>query len=191
MIRTLFSSVPLTPFVRFQFLGRLVTVLVAVWAITASIWAYRSIPRVILIGLDETGTRVITTVDDPIIARERVNFVREFLRGYYVYDSASYPEHISQVGSFMSDKLWKEKESGFQGIAKQMKERPLSQDAHLLDLRKVSESEFEADLAISIRSRLQERAVRYRVAVQIAPRKRNTENPYPLEVTSVHETEIR
>jgi len=164
--------------------------LLLAWAATSSIWAYQNKPRIIFIGLDDSGTRIITEATDPILAKERVKFVREFLRGYYNYASTDYTQAMSQAGALMSDPLWREKELDFKHIADQMKQTPLTQEARLIDLRQVSEQEFEADLDIHIRSRLQERTVKYRVVLTIAPRKRNTENPYPLEVTGIHETEI-
>ncbi len=181
---------PLKPFIRFRLLKLLLGFLLLAWATTSSIWAYRNKSQIILIGLDDAGTRVITSASDPILAKERVKFVREFLRGFYNYSSTDYSQSMSQAGALISDTLWKEKETDFKRIVAQMKLTPLTQEARLLDLREVSEQEFEADLDIHIRSRLQERTVKYRVALTITPKKRSTSNPYPLEVTSIHETEI-
>ncbi|MEK6705766.1 MAG: hypothetical protein AABZ06_08255 [Bdellovibrionota bacterium] len=183
-------KIPLKPFLRVQALKMALFVVLTCWAAAASFWAYRSRPEIILIGLDEAGTRIITSAADPIIAKERIKFIREFLRGYYNYGANDYSQAISQVGSLMSDMLWREREGEFKRIAEQMSKTPLTQEARLFDLREVSEQEFEADIGLYIRSRLQERNVKYRVTLKIAPRKRNAENPYPLEVTGIHETEI-
>lgn len=182
---------PITPFIRFKLLKWLIGLALVAWAITASVWAYRNRPQVILIGLDDAGSRLITSAGDPLIARERVKFVREFLRGYYNWESPEYADTMSRIGALMADLLWREREPEIRRNIDQMKSHPIEQEAQLLDLREVSEHEFEADLMVRIRSRVKERSVKYRVVLAIAPRKRSTENPYPLEVTSIHETEIQ
>jgi hypothetical protein len=182
---------PLKPFIRTELLRRLVTITLFLWAMTSSIVAVRSQPRVVLIGMDDTGTRVITQANDPLIAQERVRFIREFLRLYYRYDGAEYATVISQAGALMSDPLWHEKEPEYQRMIKKFEVTPISQDAELLDLREVSDHDFEADLKITVRSRLEQKSSKYRVTLQIAPRKRNVENPYPFEVVQIHENEIQ
>jgi hypothetical protein len=183
--------VPIKPFLRTRLLWSFVISVLVIWGATATVWAYRNRPVVILIGLDDAGTRLITSDGDPLIARERVKFIREFLRGFYNYDSADYAQTMSQTGALMSDLLWREREPEIRRTIEQMKEKPVMQEAQLIDLREVTEREFEADLVVRIRSRLQERNVKYRVALQIAPKKRSAENPYPLEVTSIHESEMQ
>ncbi|OFZ80240.1 MAG: hypothetical protein A2583_09025 [Bdellovibrionales bacterium RIFOXYD1_FULL_53_11] len=183
-------KLPLRPFIKIEWLKKILFVLCLAWAGTATVWAYRNKPEIILIGLDEAGTRIITSANDPILSKERVKFVREFLRGFYNYTAADYSVTISQTGALMSDILWKEQEPAFLKTTEQMKTSPLTQDADLLDLREVGEQEFEADIGLRIKSRLTERKVKYRAVVKIGPRKRSAENPYPMEVTSIHETEV-
>ncbi|OFZ81238.1 MAG: hypothetical protein A2583_08990 [Bdellovibrionales bacterium RIFOXYD1_FULL_53_11] len=183
-------KLPVRPFIKIEWLKTLLFIVCLAWAVMASVWAYRNRPEIILVGLDEAGTRIITSANDPILSKERVKFVREFLRGYYNYTAADYSVTISQTGALMSDLLWKSMEPEFLKTTERMKTSPITQDGDLLDLREVGEQEFEADLGLRIKSRLTERKVKYRAVIKIGPRKRSAENPYPMEVTEIHETEV-
>jgi hypothetical protein len=161
------------------------------WAATSTVYAVRSRPRIILIGLDDNGTRLITSQNDPLLKSERIKFVRDFLFHFYNYTSENYGATVSHAGSFMADTLWEEKKPELQRIETQMKVERITQETRLLDLRVVSESEVEADLDVTIRHRLVDKNVKYRVAIKLGPRKRSTENPYAWEVTAINEIEIR
>jgi hypothetical protein len=181
----------LRPYVRLEMLKKILTAVTVAWAVTVSIALVRVRPTVILIGLDENGTRIIQSESDPLLARERVKFVREFLYRFYHYSTESFAKAASHAGDLMSDTVWKEREGELKRIAEQMKTSPrLEQEAKLLDLRELGEDEYEADLAVRVKTRLVDKESRYRATLRIGPRKRNADNPYPYEVTSLHETEI-
>jgi hypothetical protein len=180
------------PYLQLEVFKKGLAVVVLAWAITASVVAVRNRPEVILIAVEESGTRLIQSASDPLLARERVKFVREFLFRFYHYTSDDFEQAVSSAGNLMSDALWGEKEPEFKRIAAQMKDAPpLRQEARLLDLRELGDDEFEADLAVRVRNRLVDKEARYRVVIQLGTRKRSADNTYPYEVRSLNETETR
>ncbi|MGK5087913.1 hypothetical protein WDW86_10175 [Bdellovibrionota bacterium FG-2] len=177
------------PYLTLRLLKGLLWIIVVAWAATASVWAYRIKPQVMLIGLDDSGTRIITSAEDPLISRERAKFVREFIRLFYNFDDSSFERNMNHASKLIGDTLWNQKDPDIQAKLKQLKKQPLSQEAKLLDLREVTDEEFEADLGIHIKSKIYEANTKFRIVVKIAPKQRSAENPYPLEVTEIHETE--
>ncbi len=183
-------KISIQPYIRYKLLMGMVIALLFAWAVTATVVAFKLQPQVILVGTDENGTRLITTQTDPMLSRERIKFIKEFLYSFYNYSSDDYEKAMNQAGGLMADSLWIEKEKELHTTLNQMKQTPLSQEVRLLDLREVADTEFEVDLGVKIQTRLQSKETKYRVDVKIGSRKRGTENPYPWEVLSVHETEI-
>ena len=148
-------------------------------------------PRFILVGLDANGTRIIEAQGDPLLTQERAKFLKEFLFNFYNYDASTYAKRTTAAGNFMADELWNEKKKEFEERERRWLRTPFHMEARLLDLREVSDREFEADLAIRTLDRLVAREVKYRVALTIGLRTRSVDNPYAWEVKSYHEDEIR
>lgn len=180
----------LLPYFKYQSLKWITFSFLTIWALTSTAIALRSNTKIILISLEEDGTRILRDGQDPALAKEKLNFLKEYLFYAYQYTEANYDRRITQAGSLMSDKLWKEKEEEFQRIWKKMKESPITQTARILDLRDLGEGYFEADIDVQIQSRLLERSTKTKVTLRIQPHKRTTENPYGWEIQSLHESEF-
>jgi hypothetical protein len=178
------------PYLAHAFTSKALLVALSFWAGTATVMALRSRPQFILVGLDSNGTRLIVSESDPLLAQERVKFVKEVLFRLYNYDASNYEKQVNSAGDLMSDSGWKEEEKDAKRIALQMKDHPLRAEARLIDLRELDENNFEADLSIYVTDRLIVHEIRYRIALTIGSRSRNVDNPYAWEVTAYHENEL-
>ena len=70
----------------------------------------------------------------------------------------------------------------FERIGKQLKTEDLTQEVQVKELREVDDWTYQADLALKIRRKLTESAVKLRVELRIRPNPRRENNPYPYEV---------
>ncbi len=176
---------------RLSVLKGLLILLLISWAVTSTVYAIRNQPKIILIALEDNRTRLITSGEDPLLEAERLKFVKEVLYLYYNYSSTNYTDQMNKAGAYMSDTQWDSLKLELSRIETQLKTERLTQEANLSDVRVISATEFEADLDITIRHRLTDKRVKYRVTLKLSPRKRSTTNPYAWEVATLVENEIR
>ncbi len=182
---------PLRKWLKWSLLKTALQLVTIAWAVTSTVYALRNRPEPMLIGLDENGTRLITSQTDPLVESERLKFVKEFLYLYYNYQPDNYVAQMNKAGASMSDTLWEQSKTELARIESQMKTEKIAQEAKLSDLRVISPTEYEADLDIVIRHRLIDKQVKYRAALKLSSRRRSTTNPYAWEVASLVENEIR
>lgn len=157
------------------------------WSITATILLLRNKPQVLLVGIDQNGTRLITNEDDRLLKTERINFVKRYLAFAYSYSSTDYDSRVSTAGDMMAPKLWEEKKQEFLKISEGLKNEELSQKTKVIEIREIDPENFEADLDINVKSRLKEVTRKLRLQLKLKKSSRNRENPYPFEVESYDE----
>ncbi len=160
------------------------------WALIATILLLKFQPQTLLIGIDQYGARLITTEDDRLLRVEKENFIKRYLHHAYTYTSQDFEGRMSQAGDLMTQHLWEEKKKEFSRIAREMKTQELTQTTTLQELRQVDPENFEADLQIKTKTRLQEATTRLRVGLKIKRTTRTKQNPYPYEVESYAEQVI-
>ncbi len=152
------------------------------YAGVASVLLLRLKPQTLIIGIDQYGTRIVREPGDRLLKKEKENFLKRFLALQYGYDTETFEKRISDSGDLMADQLWTEKRAEFDRIAKQLKTEDLTQEVQVTELREVDDWTYQADLALKIRRKLTESAVKLRVELRIRPNPRRENNPYPYEV---------
>ncbi len=158
-------------------LGGLIT-----YSAIATVLLVRLNPKPVLIGIDPYGTRIIREGGDRLIRQEKENFLKHFLALQYNYDQTNFEKRISDSGDLMAEALWSQKKVEFQRLADQLKTEELTQTVEIKELREVDPQNFEADLVIHIKRRLNESAVKLRVELKLHSNPRRENNPYPYEV---------
>lgn len=161
----------------------------AIYGVIATVLLFRLNPKPILIGIDPYGTRIIREGGDRLIRQEKENFLKHFLALQYAYDSESFDKRISDCGDLMAEDLWGQKKIEFERVAKQLKAEELTQTVEIKELREVDAANFEADLVIHVKRRLNESTVKLRVDIKIHPNPRRENNPYPYEVERYDESQ--
>jgi len=162
---------------------------IGIYAVIATILLFRLSPKPVLIGIDPYGTRIITEAGDRLIRQEKENFLKHFLSLQYSFDSESFDKRISDCGDLMSEALWVQKKVEFERLAKQLKAEELTQTVAIQEVREVDSANFEADLVIHVKRRLNESTVKLRVDLKIHPNPRRAANPYPYEVERYDENQ--
>lgn len=162
--------------------------LLVLYSITVTVVLLKLDTRPIIIGIDSFGTRVVSNDQDPIVKAERVSFVKKFISNLYSYDETTFDDRISMVGDLMSDALWSEKKAEFKSLSDRLKTDTLTQKAIIQDIREIDESHFEADLKVTISSRLRQQQTEIRLRMELSESPRTTSKPYPWEVKNYAET---
>ena len=162
---------------------------IVAYAVIATILLVRLNPKPVLIGIDPYGTRIITEGGDRLIRQEKENFLKHFLSLQYSYDQATFQKRISDCGDLMAVELWALKKIEFERVATQLKTEELTQSVDIKELREVDAQNFEADLVIHVKRRLNESSVTLRVDLKIRHNPRRENNPYPYEVERYDENQ--
>lgn len=180
----------LNPILTVALLKRVLVMGILVYAGVITVMVFKLKPVPILIGIDSYGTRIITRSDDALLRREKENLMKQFISEFYNFDQTNYSEKLSHAGDLMSLRLWNDKKSEFEKIAKKLTDENLSQNAKIVELRQVDENTFQADLLLHIERKLTPTDLKLRIEIQIQPHARSTENPYPYEVDHYDEQQI-
>ncbi len=104
----------------------LVTVLF-LWSFTATYISLTEKEKIILIGMDEAGTRLITESSDRLLKSELKNFLTNFFGLYYSYDEKTYQEKMGEATDLMTDQLWDLNKEKLFEIHKKLEKTPLTQ----------------------------------------------------------------
>jgi hypothetical protein len=161
----------------------------AAYGVIATILLFRLNPKPVLIGIDPYGTRVIREGGDRLIRQEKENFLKHFLALQYSYDQATFQKRVSDCGDLMAEELWAQKKIEFERLSQQLKVEELTQTVEIKEVREIDSANFEADLVIHVKRRLNESSVKLRVDLKIHPNPRRENNPYPYEVERYDESQ--
>jgi hypothetical protein len=96
-------------FIREEVLRASVIVILFSWAVTASLIALLKKDRIILIGVADESSYVISQTNEILRRKEVVSFVRGFIASYYEFTPTSHVEKISRAGDLMTAPLWESK----------------------------------------------------------------------------------
>ena len=161
------------------------------YAVTLTVMCFKLTPKTLIIAIEPTGTRVVSSDTDRALRLEKESFLRRFVTLLYAFDSTSFDQRVSSAGDLMAAELWKQKQDEFSKLSGKMKTDELSQSVKLLDLREVDSENYQVDIELKVNHKLQETPVKLRVDIKIRKRKQRTEeNAYDMEVVNYVETNI-
>jgi hypothetical protein len=173
-----------------DFLKATLFFVVLCWALTATFLLVRLKPQIVLVGIDQYGTRIISEEGDRLTQLERDNFIKKYLGLLYTFRSTDFDTRVSAAGDMMGDVLWASKKVEFLEISKKLKSQELSQSTEVEQLREIGPETFEADLKIVVRSKLQESVSRIRVEIKLRKVPRTSTKPFPFEVETHEENSL-
>ena len=156
-----------------------------IWAAFASIFALRNNSKTMLIGIDESGSRLITETNDRILQNELKNFIKYFVERYYMYDEKTYADQISNASELMNAELWESQKPKLLEIKEKLQKMPLVQLAEIESLDKIDNDKIEGVLNLIIRSKLSEHKVKLKIILRINKSPRTEQNPWGYEITEL------
>ena len=173
------------------------------WGITGTVYAFTKSQKIILIGIDEAGTRLVTASSDRLLQSELKNFLKTFFDAYYVYDEKNYLDQIGKATEIMTDELWQKNKDRLLELHEKLQKNPLSQSMEIesIDLVEASgqdssgagtgsHGKIESVLVIKVHSRLVEQKVRLKVNIEFKKHERDEKNPWGFEITELTDAVI-
>lgn len=157
----------------------------SVWALLASVFALKNNAKTILIGIDESGSRLITETNDRILQNELKNFIKYFVERYYIYDEKTYADQMSLASDLMAHDLWDMQKPKLLEIKEKIQKLPLVQLAEIESLDKVDNDKIEGVLNLMIKSKLSEHKVKLKITLKIGKSPRSEQNPWGFEITEL------
>lgn len=155
------------------------------WAILASFFALKNNSKTILIGIDDSGSRLITETNDRILQSELKNFIKYFVENFYSYDEKSFGDQISSVSDVMSPELWESQKPKLLELKEKLEKMPLAQIVEIENLDKVDTNKIEGVLNLTIKSKLSEHKVKLKIVMQFNKSVRTEQNPWGFEITEL------
>lgn len=157
----------------------------SLWAILASFFAMKNNSKTILIGIDESGSRLITETNDRILQSELKNFIKYFVENFYSYNEKTFGDQISSVSDVMSPELWESQKPKLLELKEKLEKLPLAQFAEIETLDKVDSNKIEGILNITVKSKLTEHKVKLKISLQFYKSTRTEQNPWGFEITEL------
>lgn len=155
------------------------------WAVLASAFALKNNSKTMLIGIDDSGSRLITETNDRILQNELKNFIKYFVERYYVYDEKTYADQLSLASDLMNAGLWESQKPRLLEIKEKLQKMPLVQLAEIESLDKVDSDKIEGVLNLIIKSKLSEHKVKLKIVLRICKAPRTEQNPWGYEITEL------
>jgi multidrug efflux pump subunit AcrB len=168
-------------------LRRLLFLGVVVWALVATVLLLKNQPKTLLVGIDQYGARLITDQSDRLLKAEAENIAKRFVVTLLNYSAETFESQVSQAGDLISEKAWELRRDEFRKLSERLKGQEFSQVAKIQEVRQVSDLEFEIDVKVESKSRLQAATTALRYQLKLQPKKRTALNPSAFEVADYAE----
>ncbi len=155
------------------------------WGTLASFFALKNDSKILLIGIDESGSRIITDTNDRILKNELKNFLKEFLENYYNYDEKSYSNQMGLAADFMSKDLWENQKPKLLEIKTKLEKLPLSQSSEIESLDLIDQNKVEGVLILKVKSRISEQSLKLKITLSFNKASRTESNPWGYEIGEI------
>lgn len=163
----------------------LLLVCLFLWALTATVYSVSKAEKIILVGIDDVGARLITDSKDRLLQSELKNFLRSFFESYYAYDEKTFLSKIGNATEVMSDDLWQRNKDRLMELNQNLQKTPLSQSAEIESIDLIDQGKVEAILVVLIHSRINEQRVRLKVVLEFKRNDRSEKNPWGFQITEL------
>ena len=160
------------------------------WALFASLFALSREDKVILIGIDSNGTRIIESHDDPLFKTEVVNFTRRFFSLLYNFDADLFSENVGRASDLMSKALWEEQKAKIVKLEAMVKAEKIVHSGVVKSITKLKDGRFQVIVRTSQQHRMKSIDQDLVVTMAIRPIERSTQNPWGMEVETLEESKL-
>jgi len=162
----------------------------AIWGLTASLYAFSKSEKLILVGIDDAGVRLITANSDRLLQAELKSFLKTFFEYYYTYDEKTFLDQIGHATELMSDDLWQRNKDKLLELQQKLQKTPLSQSMEIETIDLLEQGKIEAVLGLKVRARLNEQKVRLKVLIEFKKHERSEKNTWGFEVVELSDAVI-
>lgn len=156
-----------------------------VWSLTTTFLIVQKKEKLVLIGIDDSGARVITDSNDRILQNELKSFFQSFLLNYYEYDEKTFTDQLELASNQMSSDLWNNQKPKLIELKEKLLKFPLKQTVVIDSIDLVDPQKIEALLSLHILSKISEKTVKIKVRLSFEKHPRSEENPWGYHITEV------
>lgn len=160
------------------------------WALVSTFFALKNNSKTILIGIEESGARIISESNDRILQNELKNYISHFIENYYSYDDQSFGDKISLASDLMTTSLWESQTPKLLELQEKLKSQPLTQFAEVESMDKIDSNKIEAVLNLTIKSKLTEHKVKVKVVILYNKTKRTEQNPWGYQIEELSDATL-
>lgn len=146
--------------------------------------------KIILIGIDGNGTRVISKDEDPLFKTEVVNFVRGFVALMYNFDPTSYQKNVGDASNLMSTKLFEQDKDKLIKLGQEVEKVQIQSSATLMHLVKNNDGSYGATIRSIENRRLSSIERKLKLNISILKTKRTEANPWGMEIDGLTEEKL-
>ena len=143
--------------------------------------------KLLLIGIDENGTRLITRSDDPLLKTEIIHFVKEFISRLYSFNPETFEENLGRASDLMSKALWDKEKDRVLKLSEIVKKEGISSKAKIESISKTRDGKYTAQIQLTEERRAGKHERKLGIEVSLTKVERSEANPYGIEVDSLNE----
>jgi hypothetical protein len=141
----------------------------------------------VLIGIDENGSRVITSNEDPLFKTEVVAFLRHFSMLLYNFDPATYLENVGSASELMSANLWEDLETLLRKKQDIVKSNQISHSGIVESIVRLEPSLYEVVLKCMEQRKIKKIDRYIKVQIRLRRIERSGINPWGIEIDELQE----
>lgn len=175
---------------KYMYLKRGFMILMSTFSLIEAIALMKMQPKIILIGIDQNGTRIIGDEGDSLLKSEVSDFIRNFISLYYTYENATYIDQVGKATGFMTQELWKSMEPQIRDVESKIKDNPIQSFSTLVRVFKKDDGSYRAPVFVTVTNRMAKVTRNIEVHFKIKKVPRSEENKWGMEVDSLEEKTI-
>lgn len=175
---------------REEILKWILVIVLIIWGFTSTILLLKKTDKLVLIGIDESGSRLITSSNDRILQSELKLFFQEFLTNYYNYNDKTFSNQIELSSNLMSSDLWESQKSKLIELKEKLAKSPLNQSIDIESIDLIDHQTAEAILNLQINSKIADKTVKIKVKMVFEKHERSEVNPWNYQITEVQDAQL-
>jgi hypothetical protein len=156
------------------------------WALTASLLAIRNLNEVIVIGVDENGTREISRPDDPLLKTETINFIRYFFSCLYNFTPTNFSETVGVAVDLMTPELWATEKEKILSLQENVEKGFIFNRSIIRRISKEGDT-YKVYLETYLKEKIKESRQDLVAEIKLRRTERTSKNPWGLEVEKLNE----
>ena len=162
----------------------------AVWALSATIFALTKKDSLVVIAVGDDSSYVVKDTNTSRDKKELLNFTKVIVEKLYTFTPVSFDKNLTEVSDLMSADLWTSKRDEYQRLSAKLKVDPLTQTSKIISVDDLGEGRLSLLVDIEIRHKLETKLARLKVELEIKKRGRSEMNPWMYELEGVQDASL-
>lgn len=155
------------------------------WSGLATFQALYADDKLVLIAIEDSGTRLILEPHDPALQNEFKNFVSQFLNHYFTYDDRSFASQIDFASRLMNSEFWEQQRPRLLDLKSKFEVQSIVQKAEIESIDLLTPDHVEARLQVFLKTASIEEEFHIKIRLGFQKIQRSKANPWGYEVTEV------